>query len=118
LLITYPSLPTEKKKNASSVNIIGLDWMLICDLHHPMDAETHNIPPEEWNKRSVSVGIRWLGGRSLHTTRSIESCTWITGHLILKCREDTTANTLLITNDVLFLQKGLWAGHSFDLHPS
>ena len=26
--------------------------------------------PENKNKRSFSVGIRWLGGRSLHTTRS------------------------------------------------
>jgi len=26
---------------------------------------------ENKNTRSLSVGIRWLGGRSLHTTRSI-----------------------------------------------
>jgi hypothetical protein len=26
---------------------------------------------ESTDKRNVSVGIRWLGGRSLHTTRSI-----------------------------------------------
>ena len=36
-----------------------------------MDAETYNILPGEQNKRSFSVGIKWLGGRSLHTTRSI-----------------------------------------------
>jgi hypothetical protein len=35
-----------------------------------MDAETHNIPPGE-KKTSFFVGIRWLGGRGLHTTRSI-----------------------------------------------
>ena len=31
----------------------------------------HNIPSGEQNKRSFSVGNKWLGGRSLHTTRSI-----------------------------------------------
>jgi hypothetical protein len=37
-----------------------------------MDAETHYIPHPTWRiKISFSVGIRWLGGRSLHTTRSI-----------------------------------------------
>jgi hypothetical protein len=47
--------------------------MMFCVLHHPMDAETHNIPPgmEKKKKRSFSVGIRWLGGRILHTTRNI-----------------------------------------------
>ena len=35
-----------------------------------MDAETH-IPSGEQKRRGFSVGIRWLGGRSLHTTRSI-----------------------------------------------
>jgi hypothetical protein len=46
------------------------EWLLFCVLHHPMDAETHNIPPGE-NVRSFSAGVRWLGGRGLHTTRSI-----------------------------------------------
>jgi len=40
-------------------------------VQHPMDAETHNIPPGELVWRSFSVGIKWLGGRSLHTTRSL-----------------------------------------------
>jgi hypothetical protein len=50
-----------------------MDWerMLLCVLHHPMDAETHNIPPGEQKRRGFSVGIRWLGGVGLHTTRSI-----------------------------------------------
>jgi hypothetical protein len=63
-------------KNADSVKTIGMDWerMLFCVLHHPLDAETHNTTTshlENTNKRSYSVGIRWLEGRSLHTTRSI-----------------------------------------------
>jgi hypothetical protein len=33
--------------------------------------QRHNTPPGAYNKRSFSVGIRWLGGRSLHTTRCI-----------------------------------------------
>jgi len=33
--------------------------------------QRHNIPPGEYKKRrKFSVGVRWLGGRSLHTTRS------------------------------------------------
>jgi len=32
-----------------------------------MDAETHNIPSREQKKK---VGIRWLGGGGLHTSRS------------------------------------------------
>jgi hypothetical protein len=37
-----------------------------------MDAKTHNIPSgEQDKKRRLSVGIRWLAGRSLHTTGSI-----------------------------------------------
>jgi hypothetical protein len=36
-----------------------------------MDAETHIPYLENKKKRSFSVGDRWLGGRSLHTTRSI-----------------------------------------------
>jgi stage III sporulation protein SpoIIIAA len=36
--------------------------------------------------------------------------TWGTGNIILKrIRENTTANTLLITNDGVLLQKGLWS---------
>jgi len=33
------------------------------------DAETHNIPPGDQKRRGFSVRIKWLGGRSLHTTR-------------------------------------------------
>ena len=36
-----------------------------------MDAETHNIPSGEQKRKGFSVGIRWLGGKGLHTTRSI-----------------------------------------------
>jgi len=35
-----------------------------------MDAKTLNIPLGEREKKDFSVGIRCLGGRSLHTTRS------------------------------------------------
>jgi len=58
---------------AGSVNTTKMDSerVLFCVLHHPMDAETHNIPPGEQKRKGFSVGIRWLGGRSLHTTRSI-----------------------------------------------
>jgi hypothetical protein len=35
-----------------------------------MDAETHNHLENKY-KRGFSVGVRWLGGRSLHTTKSI-----------------------------------------------
>ena len=44
--------------------------MFFCVLHHPMEAEVHTSHLENKNKRNFSVGIRWLGGRSLHT-RSI-----------------------------------------------
>jgi len=44
--------------------------LFVLLLHHPMDAETHNIPPGDKTK-SCLVGIRWLGDRSLHTTRTI-----------------------------------------------
>jgi hypothetical protein len=38
-----------------------------------MGAETHNIPPgtRRIKIRSFSVRVRWLGGKSLHTTKSI-----------------------------------------------
>ena len=41
-----------------------------------MDAETVSLRHTtshlaNRNKRSISMGIRWLGGRSLHTNRSI-----------------------------------------------
>jgi len=46
--------------------------MLFCVLHHPKDAKTHL---ENKNKKIREAfqwsGIRWLGGRGLHTTRSI-----------------------------------------------
>jgi hypothetical protein len=45
--------------------------MLFCVLYYFMNAETHNISLGEQKRRGVSVGIRWLGGRALHTTRSV-----------------------------------------------
>jgi hypothetical protein len=73
-LILLDAEPREKKKNADT-NIatcnMGLEKMF-CILHHPMDATTqHTSHLENKNKRSFSVGIRWLGGKGLHTTRSI-----------------------------------------------
>jgi hypothetical protein len=35
-----------------------------------MDAETHILPGEQ-KRKGFSMGIRWLGGRDLHTTRGI-----------------------------------------------
>jgi len=43
--------------------------MLLCVVHHPLDAETTSYL--ENKKRSFSVGIGWLRGRSLRTTRNI-----------------------------------------------
>ena len=37
----------------------------------PVVAEPRNIPPGEQKRKGFSVGIRWPGGRGLHTTRSI-----------------------------------------------
>jgi hypothetical protein len=37
----------KEKKNADSVNRHGFERNVVCVLHHPMDAETHNIPPGE-----------------------------------------------------------------------
>jgi hypothetical protein len=46
--------------------------MLFFVLHHdPMDAETHTTHPENKNRRSFSMEIRCLGGRGLHTNKSI-----------------------------------------------
>jgi len=44
------------KKNADCANTIGMDLerMLFFVVHHPMDAETHNIPPGEEVKRLFS----------------------------------------------------------------
>ena len=50
--------------------------MLFYVMHHPMDAETHNISPGEQERKGFSVGIRCLGGRGLHTTRSIDQIFW------------------------------------------
>ena len=63
----------ERKKNADSVNTTSMDKerMLFYVLHHPMVAETHNIISGEQKRKGFSVGIRWLGGRGLHTTRSV-----------------------------------------------
>jgi hypothetical protein len=36
-----------------------------------MDTETHSIPPGEQKRKGFSVGIRWLEGGGLETTRSI-----------------------------------------------
>jgi hypothetical protein len=40
---------TEKESRQGKRNTSGMDEerMLFCGLHHPMDAETHNIPPGE-----------------------------------------------------------------------
>ena len=43
-------------------------WFVFCTTQW---MQRHNISPGKYNKRSFTVGIRWLGGRSLHTTRSI-----------------------------------------------
>jgi hypothetical protein len=63
-----------KEKDTDSLNTTGMGWeslrRLFFVLHHPMDAKTH-IPSGEQKRRGFSVGIRWLGGRGLHTTRSI-----------------------------------------------
>jgi len=48
-----------------------LEFVLFCVLPHPMDAETHNILPGEQKRKGFSLGIRWPGGRDLHTTRGI-----------------------------------------------
>jgi hypothetical protein len=47
-----PEQSTAKKKNTDSVNTTSIDYktMLFCVLHHPMDAETHNLPGEKFEK--------------------------------------------------------------------
>ena len=37
-----------------------------------MDADTHDIPPGKQKRKSFSLGIRWLGGRGLHTAHHQE----------------------------------------------
>jgi hypothetical protein len=44
--------------------------MLICVLHQPMDAEIDTQHPT-WRINLRGISHRWLGGRSLHNTRSI-----------------------------------------------
>jgi hypothetical protein len=45
--------------------------MLFCVLHHLVEAESHSIPPGVKKEEGLSLGTRWLGGRGLHTTRSV-----------------------------------------------
>jgi len=59
------------RKRTGSVDTTGMDLeRMFFVMHHPMDAETHNIPSGEQKRKGFSVGIRWLRGRGLHTTRS------------------------------------------------
>jgi uncharacterized membrane protein len=48
--LVYSQELKRNNKNAESVNTTGMDYerMFFCALHHPMDAETHNIPPAEY----------------------------------------------------------------------
>jgi hypothetical protein len=62
-----------KEKNANCVNTTGMDkermLLCICTTQRMLRHTTPHL--ENKNKRSFSVGIRWLGGRNLHTTRSV-----------------------------------------------
>ena len=40
-------------------------------IHRPPNSLENTESLENTDKVSLSVGIRWLGGRSLHTTKSI-----------------------------------------------
>jgi hypothetical protein len=67
------TVKARKRNNADSANTTGMDQerMLFCVLHHPVNAETHNISPGEQKRKGFPVGIKWLGDRDLRTTRSI-----------------------------------------------
>jgi len=53
-----------------------LERMLICVLHHPTDAEPHNISPGELKGEGLFYGIRCLGGRVLHNSKSHAQILW------------------------------------------
>ena len=68
--------------------------MLLCVLHHPMDADTHNVSSGEQKRRGFLVGIRWLGGRGLHTTRSV-------AHIFLRVVVDVLSYLYVFVADLM-----------------
>ena len=67
---------------------MGMLLRKCCVLQRSVVAETHTTSQlEGWNRRGFSVGIRWLGGRSLHITKgccivsySVHACTHARTH--------------------------------------
>ena len=90
-------------------------WLLTCSwVHGPMIAgqPVFFLPWMVWHNRISSNRSCKIVSPLISAILSQTSGrdTWSNGHLILKrIRENTTVNAPLITNGVLFLQKGLWS---------